>query len=60
MTKVIGNKVAKQELELDALDKELNVQRKELFTEIKTGRFFFVRHFAKGTVVSDIYEPIAE
>jgi dTDP-4-dehydrorhamnose 3,5-epimerase-like enzyme len=52
---LIDGKVAKEVVDVQGDEKMLGVLEKVKFTEIKTGSYFFVYHYAKGFVTTEIF-----
>jgi dTDP-4-dehydrorhamnose 3,5-epimerase-like enzyme len=53
--KLIDGKVRKEVVEVQGDEKMLGVLEKVKFTEVKSGNYFFVYHYAKGFVTTEIF-----
>jgi hypothetical protein len=53
--KLIDGKVRKENVEVQGDEKMLGVLEKVKFTEIKSGNYFFVYHYAKDIVTTEIF-----
>jgi hypothetical protein len=53
--KLIDGKVKKEVVEVQGDEKILGVLEKVKFTEIKSGSYFFVYHYAKDIVTTEIF-----
>ena len=53
--KLIDGKVRKEVVEVQGDERILGVLEKVKFTEVKTGKYFFVYHYSKGFVTTEIF-----
>jgi hypothetical protein len=53
--KLIDGKVRKEVVEVQGDERMLGVLEKVKFTEVKTGKYFFVYHYSKGFVTTEIF-----
>ena len=53
--KLIDGKVRREFVEVQGDERMLGVLEKVKFTEVKTGNYFFVYHYSKGIVTTEIY-----
>ena len=53
--KLIDGKVRKEVVEVQGDEKMLGVLEKVKFTEVKSGDYFFVYHYTKGFVTTEIF-----